>query len=152
MPHETRSFDQHLEDDLKVLFDPYASGTIPAWREPARGGRLGRVFGGAGAAVGAKIVAGLAVAVVAAGATTEIAITHSANPADWARSVQQQVQGGQKEPAHSQPASPTHPSSAPVAGGSPSVPARVSPPSLPTVPVPTITPLPLPSPSVPKVP
>lgn len=152
MPRDTRPFEQHLQDDLKLLLDPYATGTIPAWREPARGRRLVPLAGGAGAALGAKIVAGLAVAVMAAGATTEIVITHSANPADWARSVQQQVQGGQQRPAHSQPASSVHPSSAPVAGGSPTVPTRVSPPPLPTVPVPSVSPLPIPSPSVPKLP
>lgn len=152
MGRERRDFDQHLEDDLKVLFDPYAAGTIPAWREPARARRFLPLAGGAGAAVGAKIVAGLAVVVLAAGATTEIVITHSANPADWARNVQQQVQGGQQRPAHSQPASQAHPSSTPVAGGSPSVPARVGQSPLPTLPVPTISPLPIPSPSVPKLP
>lgn len=153
MAGERRGFDQHLEDDLKVLFDPYATGTIPAWREPARGRRLVPLAGGAGAALGAKIAAGLAVAVIAAGATTEIAVTHSANPADWVRSVQQQAQGGgQKGPAHSQPASSAHPSSAPVAGGSPSAPSRVSPPPLPSPPVPTVNPLPIPTPSVPKLP
>ena len=153
MSRDTRPFEQHLQDDLKLLLDPYAAGTIPAWREPARGRRLVPLAGGASAAVGAKIVAGLAVAVMAAGATAEIASTHSANPADWARSIQHQVQGGgQKGPAHSQPASPAHPSSAPVGGGSPSVPSRVSPPPLPTIPVPTVSPLPVPTPSVPKLP
>ena len=152
MTGERRDFDQHLEDDLKALFDPYAAGTIPAWREPAPGRGLATLVGGAGLAAGAKIVAGIAVVVLAAGATTEIAITHSANPAVWARSVQQQVQGGQQRPAHSQPASPAYPSSTPVAGGSPTVPTRVSPPPLPSVPVPTISPLPIPSPSVPKLP
>jgi hypothetical protein len=153
MARETRTFEKHLEDDLHLLLDKHVTGTIPAWRMPAQGSRrrVVPVGGGAGAALGAKIVTGAAIAVLAAGATTEIVITHSANPVDWARSVQQQVQpsppshGG---PAHSQPTSAVHPSAPSVAGGSPTVPPRVSPPSLPTV----IPSLPIPTPSVPRLP
>jgi len=158
MAGEARTFEKHLEDDLHLLLDAHATGTIPAWRMPAQSSRRVVPFvGGAGAAVGAKIVTGAAIAVLAAGATTEIVITHSANPIDWARNVQQQVQPSRSQggPAHSQPTSAVHPSASSVGGGSPAVPPRVSPPSLPTVTppaVPSVTPLPIPSPSTPAVP
>jgi len=157
MAGEARTFEKHLEDDLHLLLDPHATGTIPAWRIPAQSTRrVLPVVGGAGAALGAKIVTGAAIAVLAAGATTEIVITHSANPIDWARNVQQQVQPSPRSqggPAHSQPTSAVHPSASSVAGGSPAVPPRVAaspvPPSLPTV---AITPLPIPTPSTPALP
>ena len=152
MARETRTFEKHLEDDLHLLLDPHATGTIPAWRMPEQSSRRALpVVGGAGAALGAKIVTGAAIAVLAAGATTEIVITHSANPIDWARNVQQQVQASPRSqggPAHSQPTSAVHPSASSVGGGSPAVP-RVSPPSLPTI---TISPLPIPTPSTPTLP
>ena len=151
MPRETRTFEKHLEDDLHLLLDRHSTGTIPARRMPAQSGRrMLPVFGGAGAALGAKVVTGAAIAALAAGATTEVVITHSANPIVWARSVQQQVQpsqGSHGGPAHPQPTSAVHPSASPVAGGSPAVPPRVSPPSLPT-----LTPLPIPTPSTPALP
>ena len=158
MAREMRTFEKHLEDELHVLLDAQAAGTIPAWRMPAQSSRSIVPFvGGAGAALGAKILTGAAIAVLAAGATTEIVITHSANPIDWARNVQQQVQpstGSQGGP-HSQPTSAVHPSASSVGGGSPAVPPRVSPPSLPAVTppaLPSVTPLPIPTASVPPLP
>ena len=56
---------------------------------------MNRFLGGAGAAVGAKIVTGFAVAAMAAtaaAAATEVASTGSLNPADWGRQVSHQVQ------------------------------------------------------------
>ena len=159
MAPETRPFDTHLEDDLHLLLDPHATGTIPAWRMPAQASRrVLPLVGGAGAALGAKIATGAAIAVLAAGAASEIVITHSANPVDWVRNVQQQVQASPRSqggPAHSQPTSAVHPSASSVAGGSPTVPPRVSPPSLPTVTppaLPSVTPLPVPTPSTPAIP
>lgn len=54
-----------------------------------------RLFGGAGAALGAKFITGFAVAALAvagAGVTTEVATTGSINPSDWGQQVSQQVQ------------------------------------------------------------
>ncbi len=53
-----------------------------------------RLFGGAGAALGAKFLTGFAVAALAvagAGVTTEVATTGSLNPSDWGQQVVQQV-------------------------------------------------------------
>lgn len=53
-----------------------------------------RLLGGAGAALGLKIVTGIAVAAAAAvvaGAATEVAVTGSANPTVWGQQVKQTV-------------------------------------------------------------
>lgn len=54
-----------------------------------------RLLGGVGAALGVKLLTGIAVAVAAvtvAAAATEVATTGSINPADWGQQVTQQVQ------------------------------------------------------------
>ena len=53
-----------------------------------------RLFGGAGAALGAKLLTGFAVAALAvagAGVTSEVATTGSLNPTDWGKQVVKQV-------------------------------------------------------------
>ena len=53
-----------------------------------------RLLGGAGAALGLKIVTGIAVAAAAAvvaGAATEVAVTGSANPTVWGQQVKTTV-------------------------------------------------------------
>ncbi len=135
-----RTFEKHLEDDLHLLLDPHANGTIPAWRTPPAqtSRRVLPVVGGAGTAVGAKIVTGAAIAVLAAGATTEIVITHSANPIDWARQVtQQQAQPTPK--AHQSRTSPAASTAqpSPKAAKSPAVSAPPLPSVLPSLPIPT---------------
>ncbi len=53
-----------------------------------------RLLGGAGAAIGLKVVTGFAVAAfaaVVAGAATEVAVTGTLNPADWGQQVQKTV-------------------------------------------------------------
>jgi len=53
-----------------------------------------RLMGGAGVALGLKLATGLAIAAfaaVAAGATTEVAVTGSLNPADWGQQVKTTV-------------------------------------------------------------
>src|SRR5260370_37410239 len=53
-----------------------------------------RLLGGVGAALGVKLLTGIAVAaaaVVVAGAATEVAITGSLNPTNWGQQVVQQV-------------------------------------------------------------
>lgn len=55
---------------------------------------MNRILGGAGAALGAKLLTGFAVVALGAagaGAATEAAITGSLNPADWGQQVKQQV-------------------------------------------------------------
>ncbi len=53
-----------------------------------------RLLGGAGAALGVKLLTGIAVAaaaVVVAGAATEVAVTGSMNPTNWGQQVKTQV-------------------------------------------------------------
>ncbi len=53
-----------------------------------------RLLGGAGAALGVKLLTGIAVAaaaVVVAGAATEVAVTGSLNPSNWGQQVKTQV-------------------------------------------------------------
>ncbi len=53
-----------------------------------------RLFGGAGAAIAAKLVTGIALASLAAagaGVASEVATTGSLNPNDWGQQVKQQV-------------------------------------------------------------
>jgi hypothetical protein len=88
-------FDQEIERELSRVLGPVDRATIPAWRAPASGGVMRRLFGGAGAALGAKLLTGFAVAALAmagAGVTTEVATTGSLNPSDWGKQVTQQVQ------------------------------------------------------------
>jgi len=154
MTGETRPFDRHLEDELHLLLDPHAGGTIPAWRMPEPGRRTLPILRGAGAALTAKIAVGAVVAVMAAGATAEAVITHSVNPVDWARQVTQQVQQAQKpQPGSTSPASSA--TQSPQAATSPIAIPVVSAPALPTVtplPVPSVKPLPIPTPSTPALP
>ena len=157
MTRETRPFDRHLEDDLHLLLDRHAGGTIPAWRMPEPGRRTPPILRGAGAALTAKIAVGAVVAVTAAGATAEAVITHSVNPVDWARQVTQQVQQVQQaqkpQPGSTSPASSA--TQSPHAATGPIATPVVSAPALPAVTppvVPSVTPLPIPTPSTPALP
>ncbi len=87
-------FDRDIERELNRVLGPVRSASVPAWRTPASGGFMKKLLGGAGAALAAKIITGLAVGVLAAaGATaaTEATITGSLNPSDWGKQVVQQV-------------------------------------------------------------
>ncbi len=87
-------FDREIESELSRVLGPVDRASIPAWRAPASGGAMKRLFGGAGAALGAKFLTGFAVAALAvagAGVTTEVATTGSLNPSDWGQQVVQQV-------------------------------------------------------------
>jgi hypothetical protein len=58
------------------------------------GGRLVKLVGGAGAALGVKVATGFVVAAVAAtaaAAASEVASTGSVNPAEWGQHVREQV-------------------------------------------------------------
>jgi hypothetical protein len=88
-------FDREIESELSRILGPVDRASIPAWRTPASGGVMKRLFGGAGVALGAKLLTGFAVAALAmaaAGVTTEVATTGSLNPSDWGQQVKEQVQ------------------------------------------------------------
>ncbi len=86
-------FERELERELHRILDPTVAAPIPFRRAPS-GGITKRLLGGAGVALGLKLATGFAVAVfaaAAAGATTEVAITGSLNPADWGQQVTKTV-------------------------------------------------------------
>ena len=87
-------FERELERELHRILDPIAAAPIPLRRAPISGGIAKRLLGGAGAALGLKIATGFAIAAFAAaavGATTEVAVTGSLNPADWGKQVTKTV-------------------------------------------------------------
>jgi hypothetical protein len=90
----TGDFESELERELHRILDPIAAAPIPLRRAPLAGGIMKRLLGGAGAALGAKLLTGIAVAaaaVVVAGAATEVAVTGSLNPTNWGQQVKTQV-------------------------------------------------------------
>ena len=84
---DMNDLERELETELHRILDPMTAGTIPAWRVTTpSGGTMKRLLGGAGAALGVKILTGFAVAAAAAtfaAAATEVAITGSINPLNW---------------------------------------------------------------------
>ena len=83
--------ERELEQELHRVLDPVAAMPVPARRAIQGRGLSKALFGSAGAAVGLKLLTGVAVAAAAvtvAGVTT----TGSLNPADWGQQVQQQVE------------------------------------------------------------
>jgi hypothetical protein len=92
---DMNDFERELESELHRILDPMTAGPIPARRATATsGGSMKRLLGGAGAALGVKILTGFAVAAAAAtfaAAATEVAITGSINPLNWGQQVTQQV-------------------------------------------------------------
>src|SRR5260370_18964273 len=90
----TGDFESELDGELHRILDPIAAAPIPLRRAPLSGGIMKRLLGGAGAALGAKLLTGIAVAaaaVVVAGAATEVAVTGSLNPTNWGQQVKTQV-------------------------------------------------------------
>lgn len=87
-------FERELEFELQRILDPMTARPIPARRVTPSGGRMKKLLGGAGAAIGLKIATGFAVAAMAATAAvaaTEVATTGSINPLNWGQQVKQQV-------------------------------------------------------------
>jgi hypothetical protein len=87
-------FERDLEDELHRILDPMTAGPIPVRRPMQPGGSMKKLLGGAGAAIGIKILTGIAVAAAAttlAAATTEMAVTGSFNPSNWGQQVTKQV-------------------------------------------------------------
>jgi hypothetical protein len=90
----TGDFENELERELHRILDPIAAAPIPFRRASSSGGIMKRLLGGAGAALGVKLLTGIAVAaaaVVVAGAATEVAVTGSLNPTNWGQQVKTQV-------------------------------------------------------------
>jgi hypothetical protein len=90
----TGDFESELERELHRILDPIAAAPIPLRRAPLSGGIMKRLLGGVGAALGVKLLTGIAVAaaaVVVAGAATEVAVTGSLNPTNWGQQVKTQV-------------------------------------------------------------
>jgi hypothetical protein len=92
---DMNDFERELEFELHRILDPMTAVPVPARAVTATsGGSMKRLLGGAGAAVGVKILTGFAVAAAAAtfaAAATEVAITGSVNPLNWGHQVTQQV-------------------------------------------------------------
>jgi len=91
---DMNDFEQGLEDELHRILDPMTARPIPARRATTSGGRMKKLLGGAGRAVGLKPppgFGGAGWAATAAVAATEVAITGSMNPANWGQQVTQQV-------------------------------------------------------------
>lgn len=87
-------FEREIEQELHRALDPTLTGSIPAWRVPGPGSLAKRLLGGAGVALGVKVLTGIAVAAAAAtiaGAATETAITGSLSPTVWGQQVKLQV-------------------------------------------------------------
>src|SRR5260370_16320001 len=90
----TGDFENELERELHRILDPIAAAPIPFRRAPSSGGIMKRLLGGAGAALGVKLLTGIAVAaaaVVVAGAATEVAVTGSLNPTNSGHQVTTQA-------------------------------------------------------------
>jgi hypothetical protein len=88
------TFDRELERELHRWLDPLVAAPIPARIVPSRAGWVTKLVAGAGAAVAAKMVMGVAIATLAAGvagAATEAVITRSLSPVQWSRQVKDQV-------------------------------------------------------------
>lgn len=87
-------FEREIERDLHRALDPALTDLIPTWRVPPAGSFTKRLLSGAGAALGFKVLTGIAVAAAAAtiaGAATETAITGSVSPSVWGQQVRLQV-------------------------------------------------------------
>jgi hypothetical protein len=88
-------FEREIERELHRALDPTMAVSIPAWRTPSSGSITRRLLGGAGVAIGVKLLTGIAVAAAAAtiaGAATETAITGSLSPTVWGQQVKLQVE------------------------------------------------------------
>jgi hypothetical protein len=91
---DMNDFERDLEYELHRMLDPMTAGPIPVRRSLQPGGGMKKLLGGAGAAIGVKILTGIVVAAAAttfAVAATEVAITGSINPSNWGQQVTTQV-------------------------------------------------------------
>ncbi len=84
-------FESELDQELHRVLDPVAATPVPARRAVHSRTAAKTIAGGAGAALGLKLLTAVAVAAAAvtvAGAAT----TGSLNPTDWGQQVKQQVE------------------------------------------------------------
>jgi hypothetical protein len=91
---DMNDFEREMERELHRILDPMTAAPIPFRRPMQPGGSMKKLLGGAGAAIGVKILTGIAVAAAAttfAVAATEVAITGSVNPTNWGSQVVTQV-------------------------------------------------------------
>jgi hypothetical protein len=96
---DMNDFELEMEHELHRIVDPMTAGPIPFRRPMQPGGSMKRLLGGAGAAIGIKILTGIAVAAAAttlAVAGTEVAVTGSGNPTNWGHQVTKQVDACKK--------------------------------------------------------
>ena len=96
--NDSAAFERELEQELHRALDPIAAAPIPPRRTSGSSGMTRTLVGGAGAALGLKLVTGVAAvafAAVAAGAATELVVTRSLNPSVWSRQVHQTIDGNQ---------------------------------------------------------
>jgi hypothetical protein len=87
-------FERELERELRRRLDPLVAAPVPPRTAPARGGWMPKLLAGAGAAVAAKMVMGIAIAALAAGfagMATEAVITRSLSPVQWSQQAKDQV-------------------------------------------------------------
>jgi hypothetical protein len=87
-------FEREIEHELHRVLDPALPGTIPAWRVPRPWSMTKRILGGAGVALGVKVMTGVVLAAAAAtvaGAAAETVVTGSVNPSVWGQQVKLQV-------------------------------------------------------------
>src|SRR2546428_11011888 len=83
-------FERELEQELHRILDPIAAAPIPLRRARLSGGIMKRLVGGAGAAIGLKVLTGFAVAAfaaVGAGAATQGAGPRRLDSAGWGPQV-----------------------------------------------------------------
>jgi hypothetical protein len=83
--------ERELEQELHRVLDPLAAGPIPGRRQIQAHGLSRALFGGAGAALGVKLLTGVAVA-AAAVTVAGVSTTGSLNPVNWGQMVQEQVE------------------------------------------------------------
>jgi hypothetical protein len=91
----TGDFERDLVRELHRILDPIAAAPIPPRRTLASRGVTRRLLGGAGAALGVKVLTGFALAAfaaAAAGAATEAVVTRSLNPVDWGQQVHRELE------------------------------------------------------------
>src|SRR2546422_11745661 len=94
-------FERELEQELHRILDPIAAAPIPLRRARLSGGLMKRLVGGAGAAIGLKVLTGFAVAAfaaVAAGGATQGAVNRRLNSAGRGHPVPPTVPTSQATP------------------------------------------------------
>jgi uncharacterized membrane protein YgcG len=98
-------FERELEQELHRVLDAVSARPIPA-RRPIRSRRTATtLMGGAGAALGVKVLSGVVVA-AAAVTVAGFATTDSLNPGDWSQHVKQHVFNNAAAPQQDNTATP----------------------------------------------